>query len=117
MKFISKSKLKKNDINFPMETQDKFKNKGVIKCIDENIIAQFYSKVILCISFYLDLSMLPKNNIKILDIGAKLGIMSFYLYKFFRGNCEIDNVEKDREIFEIGEKYFGLKNMILMEIE
>ena len=45
-----------------------------------------------------------------MDIGAGLGIMSFYLYKLFKGNCEIDNIEKNKWIYEVGLKSFGLKN-------
>ena len=113
IKYVSKSKIKNNDnnpVNFPMETQDKFKNKGVLKCIDENNIPGFYEKTIICMAFYLDLNHLPKNTIKIMSIGAGLGIMSFYLYRFFKGNCEIDNIEKNKWMHDIGIKYFGLKN-------
>ena len=42
----------------------------------------------------MDLTKLPKNTIKIMDIGAGIGTLSFYLYKLFKGNCEIDNIEK-----------------------
>ena len=113
IKYVSKSKIKNNDknpVNFPMETQDKYKNKGVIKCIDENNIPGFYEKTIICMGFYLDLKQLPKNTIKIMSIGAGLGIMSFYLYRFFKGNCEVDNIEKNKWMHDIGIKYFGLKN-------
>jgi hypothetical protein len=110
IKYVSKSKIKNNNQYFPMETQDKFKNKGVIKCIDENNIPGFYEKSIICMAFYLDLDNFPKNTIKIMDIGAGLGIMSFYLYKLFKGNCEVDNIEKNKWIYEVGLKSFGLKN-------
>ena len=113
IKFVSKSKIKNNDKDswiYPVETQDKFKNKGVIKCIDENILPGFYEKTIIYMAFYLDLGKLPKNTIKIMDIGAGLGIMSFYLYKFYKGNCEMDNIEKNKWMYDIGVKYFGLKN-------
>ena len=110
IKFKSKSNIKNSENNFPMETQDKFKNKGVIKCIDENHIEGFYERCIICMIFYLDLNMLPKNTIKIVDIGAGLGIMSFYFYRVFKGNCEIDNIEKNQWMYDIGIKYFGIKN-------
>ena len=57
IKYVSKTKIKNNENdnnNFPMETQDKFKNKGVIKCIDENNLPGFYEKLIICIAFYLN---------------------------------------------------------------
>ena len=110
IKYVSKSKIKNNNQYFPMETQDKFKNKGVIKCIDENNIPGFYEKSIICMAFYLNLENFPKNTIKIMDIGAGLGIMSFYLYKLFKGNCEIDNIEQNKWIYDVGLKFFGLKN-------
>ena len=113
IKHVSKSKIKNNEndnINFPMETQDKFKNKGVIKCIDENNLPGFYEKLIICIAFYLNLNQIPKNTIKIMSIGAGIGIMSFYLYRFYKGNCEVDNIEKNKWMYDIGIKFFGLKN-------
>ena len=113
IKFVSKSKIKNNEkeaINFPMETQDNFKNKGVIKCIDDNYVAGFYEKAIICMAFYLDLSQFPRNTIKLLDIGAGLGIMSFYFHRLFKGKCEVDNIEKNKWMHDIGIKYFGLKN-------
>jgi spermidine synthase len=110
IKYVSKGKIKHNSQYFPMETQDKFKNKGVIKCIDENNIPGFYEKSIICMAFYLDLKNFPNNTVKIMDIGAGLGIMSFYLHKLFKGNCEIDNIEKNKWIYDIGIKIFGLKN-------
>ena len=110
IKFMSKSKIKNNENNFPMETQDKFKNKGVIKCIDENHIEGFFERSIICMMFYLDLNNLQKRTIKIMDIGAGLGIMSFYFYRVFKGNCEIDNIEKNKWMHDIGVKYFGIKN-------
>ena len=108
IKFVSKSKIK-NGI-YPMDTQDLFKNKGVIKCIDDYYIPGFYEKCILCMAFYLDLEKLPGNNIKIMGLGTGLGIMSFFLYKLFRGDCEVDNVEKNKLVYDLGVKYFGLKN-------
>ena len=116
IKFVSKSKIKNNDnssLNFPMETQDKFKSKGVIKCIDENYVSGFFEKAIICMSFYLDLRQYPKNTLKFLDIGAGLGIMSFYFHRFFKGNCEVDNIEKNKWMYDIGIKYFGLKNYVI----
>jgi uncharacterized protein YjgD (DUF1641 family) len=113
IKFMSKSKIKNKQKEFgiyPMETQDKFLNKGVIKCIDENDIPGFYEKIVICMSFYLNLGQFPKNTIKIMDIGAGIGTMSFYFTKLFKGNCEVDNIEKNKWIYDLGIKFFGLKN-------
>ena len=95
---------------FPIETQEKFKSKGVMQCIDDSIIGGFYEQSILCTVFYMDLTNYPKNTVKIMDIGAGLGTLSFSFYKLYKGNCEIDNIEKNKEIYEIGKKYFGFQN-------
>ena len=113
VKLGSKSKINNSSTGntyYPMETQTKLKNKGVIECIDELNILGFYEKCLLCMAFYMNLDNLPYNTIKIMDIGAGAGVMSFYFYKLFKGNCEIDNIEKDKNIYNIGTKYFGLKN-------
>ena len=118
IKLVSRNKIKNKEKEitvFPMETQDEFKNKGIFKCIDEINIPGFYEKVIICMAFYLDLGKIPKNNIKIISIGAGLGIMSFYLYRFYKGNCEIDNIEKNKWMHDIGKNYFGLKQYDIHE--
>ena len=100
----------KGVVYFPIETQEKFKNKNVIQCIDDSIIGGFYEQSILCTVFYMDLTKLPRNAIKIMDIGAGIGTLSFFFFKLFKGSCEIDNIEKNKELFEIGKKYFGFQN-------
>ena len=100
----------KEKVYFPIETQEKYKSKGVIQCIDDSIIGGFYEQSILCTVFYMDLNNFPRNTIKIMDIGAGLGTLSFFFYKLYKGSCEIDNIEKNKEIYEIGKKYFGFKN-------
>ena len=117
IKFVSKSKINnsKGMTYYPIETQTKLKSKGVIECIDEYNILGFYEKCLLCILFYIDLNMLPKNTIKIMDIGAGIGVLSFYFYKLFKGCCEIDNIERNESIYNLGIKYFGLKNYFSQE--
>ncbi len=95
---------------FPIETQDKYKSRGVMQCIDDTIISGFYEQSILCTVFYMDLTKFPRNTIKIMDIGAGLGSLSFYFYKLFKGGCEIDNIEKNKELYDLGMKYFGYQN-------
>ena len=100
----------KGIVYYPIETQDKYKSKGVVQCIDDTIIGGFYEQSILCTVYYMDLANFPSNTIKIMDIGAGIGTLSFYFYKLFKGSCEIDNIERNKEIFEIGKKYFGFQN-------
>jgi len=95
---------------YPIETQEKYKSKGVMQIIDDSLMAGFYERSILCTIFYMDLTKYPRNTIKILDIGAGFGNVSYYFYKLFKGNCEVDNIEKNKEIYELGCKYFGYQN-------
>ena len=113
IKFASKSKVNnppKGVIYYPMETQTKLKNKGVVECIDELNIFGFYEKCIICMAFFMDLEKLPNNTIKIMDIGAGIGSLGFYFFKLFKGACEIDNIERNKTIYDFGTKYFGLRN-------
>lgn len=99
----------KGTVYYPIETQEKFKSKGVLQCIDDSLIGGFYEQSILCTIYYMDLSNFPQNTIKIMDIGAGIGTLSYYFYKLFKGNCEIDNIERNKETYEIGTKYFGFQ--------
>jgi SAM-dependent methyltransferase len=100
----------KGTVYYPIETQEKYKTKGVIQCIDDTMIGGFYEQSILCTVYYMDLTNFPRNTIKIMDMGAGIGTLSFYFYKLFKGSCEIDNIEKNKDIYEIGKKYFGFQN-------
>ena len=100
----------KGVVYFPIETQDKYKENRVVQCVDENFVHGYYEQSILCTVFYMDLTKFPKNTAKIMAIGAGLGDLSFNFYKLFKGGCEIYNIEKNKEIYEIGMKYFGYKD-------
>ena len=118
VKFASKSKINnppKGVVYYPMETQTKLKNKGVIECIDELNIFGFYEKCIICMSFFMDLEKLPNSTIKIMDIGAGIGSLGFYFFKLFKESCEIDNIERNKTIYDFGAKYFGLRNYVTHE--
>ena len=100
----------KGKVYYPIESQDKYKSKGVLQCLDDSLIGGFYEQSVLCTVYYIDLSNYPRNTIKIMDIGAGIGTLSFYFYKLFKGNCEIDNIERNKQTYEIGTKYFGFQN-------
>ena len=100
----------KGIVYYPIETMDKYKENRVVQCLDDAFIHGFYEQSLLCTMFYIDLSALPKNTIKIIDIGAGLGSLSFNFYRLFKGACEIYNIENNKEMYEIGMKYFGYKN-------
>ena len=100
----------KGIVYFPIETLDKYKENRVVQCIDDNFVHGFYEQSLLCTVYYLDLTKFPKNSIKIIDIGAGLGALSFHFYKLFKGACEIYNLDKNKDIYEVGMKYFGYKN-------
>ena len=112
-KLVSKKNVNNppvGNVYYPIETLQKFSDKGVKQCFDDSLVFGFYERCLLCTSFYLDLSLLPKNNIKILDIGAGVGIIPFYFYKLLKGNVKIDCIEIEKRVYEIQTKYFGLKN-------
>ena len=100
----------KGIVYYPIETLDKYKENRVVQCIDDNLVHGFYEQSLLCTVFYIDLNKFPKNTIKIIDLGAGLGMLSFYFYKLLKGSCEIYNIEKNKDMHEIGMKYFGYKN-------
>ena len=100
----------KGIVYYPVETLDKYKENRIVQCLDESFIHGFYEQSLLCTMFYIDLSELPKKNIKIIDIGAGLGSLSFNFYRLFKGACEIYNIENNKETYEIGMKYFGYKD-------
>ena len=100
----------KGIVYYPLETLEKYKENRVVQCLDDNFLFGFYEESLLCTVFYIDLNKFPKNSIKIMNIGAGLGTLSFYFYKLYKGACEIYNIEKNKEIYEIGMKYFGYKN-------
>ena len=88
VKYVSKSKVNnppKGSIYYPMETSEKLKNKGVIQCVDTSNIAGYYEKCLLCLAYYLDLNNFPRNTVKIMDIGAGIGVLGFYYYQLFKG--------------------------------
>ena len=97
-------------VYYPIETLDKYKENRVMQCVDDSFVHGFYEQSLLCTVYYIDLNKFPKNSIKILDIGAGLGSLSFHFYRLFKSMCEIYNIERNKEMYELGMKYFGYKN-------
>ena len=75
-------------VYYPIETLDKYKENRVMQCVDDSFVHGFYEQSLLCTVYYIDLNKFPKNSIKILDIGAGLGSLSFHFYRLFKSMCE-----------------------------
>ena len=106
----TKIKKEKDLLYIPLETEEKLKKKGLVQCFDDNLICIFYVKTVLCALYFNNMSNFPHENLKILILGSGTGKMSYYFDKILKSHVEIDNVESDKEIVDIGNKYFGLNN-------
>ena len=94
----------------PLHSVERLSKKGFVQCFDDSSIPVFYVKVVLCALYFSNLSNFPKENLKILILGANCGMLSYFFDKILKSHIEIDNVESDKEIVDIGNKYFGLNN-------
>ena len=94
----------------PVFTVDKYFQKGLIQCFDDNFFSMFYIKTLLSSIFFLDMSNYPNEKINILILGAGIGTINFYFDKLLKSNVKIDAVELDKNVTEIGREYFKLNN-------
>lgn len=107
----TKAKLKNTAHNLTsLPTIDRYSSKGFKSCLDENFISSFYIKTLLCGVFFIDSKDFPQKPFDILILGAGIGTINHFFNKLCRGKVNIQSVEIDKEITEIGKKYFGLKN-------
>ena len=70
----------------------------------------FYTQVVLSGIFFLNYDNYPKINKKILILGAGAGNLNYFFDKVFMNNADIDAVEIDQKIIELGRDYFGFNN-------
>ena len=94
----------------PVFTVDRYYQKGLIQCFDENYFSMFYIKTLLTGIFFLDMTNYPKEKINILILGAGIGTINYYFDKLLKSNVKIDSVELDKNVTEIGREYFKLNN-------
>ena len=108
---MNKIKKEENSFNYiPLFTIERLSKKGFVQCFDDSLIPVFYTKVVLCALYFSNMSNFPKENLKILILGSSCGMLSYFFDKILKSHIEIDNVESDKEIVDIGNKYFGLNN-------
>lgn len=93
-----------------LPTIQKYKEKHLISCLDQNFICSFYIKTVLTGIFFVDAGHFPENNLEVLILGAGIGTINFFFNKIFKSKVNITAVELDKKMPEIGEKYFGFKN-------
>ena len=107
---LNKIKKEENEFNYiPLQSVERLSKKGFVQCFDDSSIPVFYVKVVLC-SLYFSMNNFPKENLKILILGSSCGMLSYFFDKILKSHIEIDNVESDKEIVDVGNKYFGLNN-------
>jgi len=107
LRITTKNKLKE-DGQHALTTINKYKDKGLLTCLDDNFICSFYIKCLLTGIAFLNTSKdFPGKKLRILILGSGIGSINFYFHKIFKDNVTIDSVEIDKRYKEIGEKYFG----------
>ena len=108
----SKKNIKNDHENkyHPIFTSEKYSNKNLVECLDENYLSMFYIKSILSSILFINLENYPENKINVLVLGAGIGTINFYFDKILKSNVNVDAVELNSKVTEIGKDYFGLNN-------
>ena len=107
----SKKKLQKEKNKYvPIYTIEKYSSKNLVQCFDDSYLSMFYIQALLSSICFLNLNNFPENSLKILILGAGIGTINYYFNKILKENVIIDAVELDKEVAEVGLKYFGLNN-------
>ena len=108
----SKKNIKNDHENkyHPIFTSEKYSNKNLVECLDENYLSMFYIKSILSSILFINLENYPENKINVLVLGAGIGTINFYFDKILKSNVNVDAVELNSKVTEIGKEYFGLNN-------
>jgi hypothetical protein len=94
-----------------LPTIARYKEKNFVSCLDKTFICSFYIKCLLSAAFFLDSEDFPKKNFEFLVLGAGIGSVNHYFDLFFRSKVNITSVEIDKIMPEIGQTYFGFRNL------
>ena len=108
LKLSSKVKAKE-DKYIILPTADKFTSKNLVSCLNNEFISNFYQRCIIS-GFFLIKNVIPKEQIKVLILGAGIGSLSIYLKEVFGNNVLIDSVEINEKFRKIGKTYFGFND-------
>lgn len=110
----SKTSLNKEPWKYSsVETAEKFKSKNLFNTLDEEHISLFYIKCILSGIFFVESNKkdsFPEKNFEVLILGAGCGTINHFFKKIFGDNVNVDSVDANKKLKEIGSKYFGFKN-------
>jgi hypothetical protein len=105
----SKNKVKSDSSYIPLPTLDKYLQKNLRTCLDDEHVCSYYIKCILSGIFFnkIDLST---ANANVLVMGAGIGTVNHFINKLLNGKVNFTSVEISKNIVELGSKYFGFKN-------
>ena len=106
----SKSKSKNDKKYITLNTIEKYASKNLVQCFDYSFLSMFYVQVVLSGLFFLNFANYPEKTKKILVLGAGTGNINYFIDKILKNNVEIDAVEIDQKVTELGRDYFGLNN-------
>lgn len=108
----SKAKVKNEADNYtPVHTIEKYTQKNLVTCVDPNYVCSYYIKSVLCGFFFLSQTeQFPSQNFEILVLGAGIGTVNHFINKMLRGKANITSVELNKNVTELGKKYFGFNN-------
>ena len=106
----SKSRKNKDKKSIPIHTIERYSSKNLGEYLDDTYLSMFYSQTTLSGIFFLNYENYPQNKKKILILGAGVGNISYFMDKVLANNVQIDAVEIDPVVVELGRDYFGLNN-------
>lgn len=107
LKLVGKSKIKEGN-NTQVHTTERYEKKNIVLCIDPTkIISEFVQSAI--VSSVLSKSSFPEEPLKVLIVGAGVGVTDFFLKHVFGNKVEVVNLEEDKALEEVRVDYFGFK--------
>ncbi len=106
----SKSRKNKDKKSIPIHAIERYSSKNLGEYLDDTYLSMFYSQTVLSGILFLNYENYPKSNKKILILGAGVGYISYFMDKVLASNVQIDSVEIDPVVVELGRDYFGLNN-------